>query len=73
MEIINKKLYRYADGQVFGGVLLGFARYFAVDVVMLRVLFSFFVLITGFFPGVAAYIVALFLIPVKSNDNVIKL
>jgi phage shock protein PspC (stress-responsive transcriptional regulator) len=50
---------------VFGGVLLGFASYFAVDVVMLRALFSFFVLITGFFLGVAAYIVVLFLIHVK--------
>jgi len=73
MEIINKRLYRYADGQVLGGVLLGFARYFTLDVVMLRVFFSFFVLITGFFPGVAAYIAALFIMPIKNNDDVIEL
>ncbi len=70
MKIINKRLYRYTDGSIFGGVILGFARYFSIDVVMLRVLFIFSVFITGFFPGVAGYIVALFIMPVKNGDTV---
>lgn len=41
----------------------GFGEYFAVDAVVLRVVFLFFVLVTGFFPGVLAYIIAIFIIP----------
>ena len=47
------------------GVIAGFAEYFVVDVTMLRVLFVLFVLVTGFFPGVVAYIVAVFIMPIE--------
>jgi len=46
------------------GVLAGFAEYFEIDVTLLRVLFVLFVLVTGFFPGVLAYIIAIFIMPV---------
>jgi phage shock protein C len=66
MKESPKKLYRYQEGQVFAGILLGFAKYFSLDVTVLRVLFTLFVLITGFFPGVIAYIVAIAMIPSKA-------
>ncbi len=68
MKGTHKKLYRHINGQAFAGVILGFAKYFAIDVVMLRVAFVFFVLITGFFPGVVAYIIAIFMMPIKEDD-----
>ena len=69
-----KKLYRYIDEQhrVFAGVLAGFAEYFNVDVVMVRVIFTLFVLVTGFFPGILAYIVFIYIMPAKPySDQVI--
>lgn len=58
-----KRLVRNTKNRMFAGVLSGFGDYFEVDTTALRVLFVFFVLITGFFPGVLAYLIAIFLIP----------
>lgn len=58
-----KKLYRSNTNRVWKGVLGGFGEYFNVDPVMLRVVFILFVLVTGVFPGVIAYIISLFIIP----------
>lgn len=58
-----KTLRRSKTNRVFAGILGGFGEYFAVDPVVLRVIYLFFVLVTGFFPGVLAYIIAIFIIP----------
>lgn len=58
-----KKLYRSKTNKVWDGVLGGFGEYFAVDPTLLRVLFVLFVICTGIFPGVIAYIIAIFIIP----------
>lgn len=62
---MDKKLYKSDANRVWTGVIGGFGEYFNVDPTVLRVIFAFFVLVTGFFPGVFAYIVAIFLIPEK--------
>lgn len=62
---MDKKLYKSAMNRVWTGVIGGFGEYFNVDPTVLRVIFMFFVLVTGFFPGVIAYIIAIFLIPEK--------
>jgi phage shock protein C len=59
-----KKLTRIPSKGITGGVIAGFAEYFSVDVTLLRVLFIFFVLVTGFFPGVIGYILAAIIMPV---------
>lgn len=59
-----KKLARIPQKGITGGVIAGFAEYFSIDVTLLRVIFIFFVLVTGFFPGVVGYILALFIMPV---------
>jgi phage shock protein PspC (stress-responsive transcriptional regulator) len=66
----TKKLYRHSDEErrVFAGVISGVAEYWAVDVTMLRIVFVLFVLSTGFFPGVFAYILAIFFIPSEGED-----
>ncbi len=64
-----KQLYRSETNRVWKGVLGGFGEYFDIDPTLLRVLFVVFVLATGFFPGVIAYIIATFLMPVKSESR----
>lgn len=58
-----KKIYKSKENKVWKGVIGGFGEYFNVDPVLLRVIFIFFVLATGIFPGVIGYIVAIFIIP----------
>ena len=61
-----KLLKRIPTKGTFAGVIAGFAEYFQVDVTLLRVLFVAFVLITGFFPGVFAYVIAILIMPVDA-------
>ena len=63
-----KKLYRSKENRVWKGVLGGFGEYYTIDPTLLRVLFVIFVIITGVFPGVIAYIIAIFMIPSKTED-----
>lgn len=64
-----KKLYRSNTNRVWKGVLGGFGEYSNVDPVMLRVVFILFVLVTGIFPGVIAYIISIFVIPNAPTGN----
>lgn len=60
-----KVLKRIPHKGALTGVLAGFAEYFQIDVTLLRVLYVLFVLSTGFFPGVLAYVIAVFLMPME--------
>ena len=60
-----KKLYRDLDNKWLAGVLAGLASYINIDVVVVRLLFIFILLVTGFMPALIAYIVAWVVIPVK--------
>lgn len=62
-----KTLKRIPQKGIVAGVIAGFAEYFAVDVTVLRVLFIFFVLCTGFFPGVIGYFIAILIMPVQES------
>jgi len=64
-----KKLYRSKENKVWKGVLGGFGEYYTIDPTLLRVLFVIFVILTGVFPGVIAYIIAIFMIPSKTKDS----
>ena len=61
-----KLLTRSSKNSMFAGIIGGFGEYFQVDATMLRVVFLFFVLVTGFFPGVIAYVIAMFIIPLDT-------
>lgn len=58
-----KKLYRSKEDRVVAGIAGGLGEYFNVDPTILRIAWVFVVLMTGIFPGVIAYIIALFIIP----------
>lgn len=62
-----KKLRRSRTDRVFAGILGGFAKYFEVDSVLLRVLFILFVLVTGIFPGIIGYILAILVMPLENG------
>lgn len=62
----TKRLYRSDKNKVFAGILGGLGEYLNVDPVILRILWVFITVFTGFFPGIIVYIVAIFIIPKKS-------
>lgn len=61
-----KKLYRSKTNKVFAGVIGGLGEYFDIDPVLLRFAWIILVMCTGFFPGVLAYIIGIFIIPKQS-------
>ena len=63
-----KKLYKSDKDQVFSGVLGGLGEYFQVDSTLLRLAFIVIVLLTGIFPGLLAYIIAVFIVPEKPHS-----
>lgn len=66
-----KRLYRSDTNKVFAGICGGLGEYFKVDPVIIRVLYLIFTFATGFFPGVFVYLIAYFIIPEHSDDEVI--
>lgn len=60
---MKKKLYRSRTNKVFGGLIGGLAEYFDVDPILFRLIFVFAVFMSGFVPGILAYIVGLMIVP----------
>ncbi|WP_320112072.1 PspC domain-containing protein [Draconibacterium orientale] len=58
------RLYR-SRNRVLGGVLAGFAEYFSVDVVLIRVIYVLLSLFSAGFPGLLVYIVFWIVTPEK--------
>lgn len=66
-----KKLYLSETDKKIWGVLGGLAEYFEVDSTIVRVLFIFVLIMTGFIPGILFYIFAALIIP-KKNQIVVN-
>jgi phage shock protein C len=62
-----KKLYLSNTDKKISGVLGGLAEYFEVDSVLMRVLFIFILIMTGFIPGILFYIIVALIIPKKTS------
>lgn len=62
-----KKLYRSEDNKLGAGVCGGIAEYFNLDPTLIRLAFLLLVVLTGFFPGVVAYIVMAIITPTESE------
>ncbi|KJF43204.1 PspC domain-containing protein [Draconibacterium sediminis] len=58
------RLYR-SRNRVLGGVLAGFAEYFSVDVVLIRVIYVLLSLFSAGFPGLLVYIIFWVVTPEK--------
>jgi len=59
----HQKLYRSSENKVIGGVAAGMGKRFDVDITLMRVIFVILALFSGVFPGIAAYIIAMIIIP----------
>lgn len=62
----TKKLYRSTTDKIFAGICGGLGEYFQIDSIIVRLIWILIVVLTGIFPGVIVYIIAIFLIPRKS-------
>ena len=63
-----KKLYKSSTDRKFSGVCGGVAEYFGTDSTMIRIAWIIVVILTGFFPGVLAYIIAAIVMPEKKPE-----
>ena len=63
-----KKLYKSKENTVWAGVIGGVGEYFNVDPVLLRLLWVVTTLLTGFFPLFFAYIIAILIVPEKTEQ-----
>lgn len=59
----TKKLYRSDTNKVFAGICGGLGEYFEVDPIIIRLFWMLIVVLSGVFPGIIAYILALFIVP----------
>jgi phage shock protein C len=67
---MTKRLYRLQSSKMIGGVCAGIARYFDLDVSLIRLLFVGIALITALFPMFLFYIIAWIIIP--TEEEVVK-
>jgi len=58
-----KNLYRSKKNKIFFGVVGGLVEYFKVDPTILRLFWLFWIIFTGFFPGLFFYLVSALVIP----------
>jgi phage shock protein C len=58
-----KKLYKSRKNKVVDGVIGGFAEYVSADPVVLRIIFILLVIVTGVFPFLFIYLIAMLIIP----------
>ena len=53
-----RRIYRSNDNKVFAGVFGGLGEFFNIDPVLLRLIYVFVFVFTGFAPAIIAYILA---------------
>lgn len=63
IEANYKKLYRSKSDKRFGGVCGGLGKYFRIDSNIIRLIFIVLLFVTGFFPMVIVYMIAIGVIP----------
>lgn len=64
-----KRLYRSEKNKIFAGICGGLGEFFNVDPTALRLVWLLIVVFTGIFPGVIAYILAIFIIPLHPSNH----
>ena len=69
MEKETKKFYRSNTNKIFAGICGGMGEYFEVDPTIIRLFWLVIILLTGVFPGLIAYILALFIVPKRPETK----
>lgn len=60
---MNRKLYRSRTNRMLSGVCGGLEDYFDIDVTIIRLVWALITIMSGGFPGIIAYVIAVFIIP----------
>ena len=60
---------RTRQGRLLAGVCAGYAKHFAKDVRIVRIIWTLSALIPPFFPGVAAYLISWLLLPAPRDST----
>lgn len=60
---MNKKLYRSRTKRTLSGVCGGLEDYFEIDVTIIRLVWVLISIMSDIFPGIVAYVIAVFIIP----------
>ncbi|NLE01485.1 MAG: PspC domain-containing protein [Fibrobacter sp.] len=63
------KLYRLEKEKKIAGICAGIAEEFKFDVTIVRLVFIFLTVFTGFWPGIITYLVGWYLIPLKDYSS----
>ncbi len=63
MADLSRPLRRSRDQKMVAGVVAGLARYFGVDVTLMRVAYVVISILSAAFPGILVYIILWFLVP----------
>ncbi|HEY0220900.1 MAG TPA: PspC domain-containing protein [Candidatus Paceibacterota bacterium] len=67
---MHKKLYRSETNKVFAGIIGGVGEYFDLDPTLLRLGYILIAIMTGIFPAIIAYIIAILIVPNKFHSSV---
>lgn len=62
-----EKIYKSKDNKVISGVIGGLGEYFSLDPTLLRIFWLLVLILTGFIPGIIAYIIAVLIVPQKDE------
>jgi len=65
-----KKLYRSNQDKKISGVCSGLGNYFNIDPALIRLLFIFLMVFTGFLPVIIAYFILVLIIPIEPRSNI---
>ncbi|MFO0957617.1 MAG: PspC domain-containing protein [Isosphaeraceae bacterium] len=63
-NIASRRLLRSSSRYMLSGVCGGFGAYLGIDPTLVRILYVFGTIVSGIFPGILAYIILSFVIPV---------
>ncbi len=66
---MDKRLYRSSHDRVFLGVCGGMGEYFKIDPVLVRAITVILIVVTGFFPGIIAYLVLALVLPLEGSTR----
>lgn len=64
-----KNLYKSKENKVLAGVIGGIGEFLNIAPVILRLGWVLITVFTGFFPGIIAYLLAIFIIPNKPEEK----
>ncbi len=64
-----KRLYRSRENKIFAGIVGGLGEFYNIDPTVLRLFWVLIVIFSGVFPGIFAYILALFIVPEPPIDR----